>query len=202
MGKIKIGKITSAVGLKGEVKIISYSDDPMRFEMLDHVFMYPVSMSSNNSSVKDGLVRKARAIEKESKDQSEENMTAYYIENIRYKGIQPIIKLEGIEDRTAAEKVRGIEIFMDEEDLPELEEGQYYVRDIVGFEVTDEDGQILGKLKDVVTSSAQDLYIVDPCKNNEREKDILIPGVPEFILDIDLENKKIVVTLPEGLMDI
>ena len=176
--KIKIGKITSAVGLKGEVKIISYSDDPMRFEMLDHIFMYP----KNSSGGEDPL--------------------AYYIENIRYKGIQPILKLEGIDDRNAAEGMRGALIYMDEDDLPELEEGQYYVRDIIGFEVVTDKGQVLGELKDVVTSSAQDLYVVSPHEDLERNSDLMIPGVPEFILDIDTGSKAITVKLPEGLMEI
>ena len=186
MEKIKIGKITSPVGLKGEVKIVSFSDDPMRFEMLDHVFV----------SGKDG------------------SMTDSAIEGIRYKGSGIILKIEGIDDRNASEAARGCELFMDEADLPVLEEGQYYVRDMVGSDIVLEDGTLIGTLKDVLTNTAQDVYVVErrdgPGNVSEGEmggkknakKDLLIPGVPQFILDVDIDEKKIIVRLPEGLMEL
>lgn len=177
MEKIKIGKITSRVGLKGEVKIVSFSDDPMRFEMLDHVFV-----SDKDGRMKDSV-----------------------IEGLRYKGTQIILKIEGIDDRNASEAARGCELFMDEADLPELEEGQFYVRDMVGSDVVLEDGTLIGTLKDVLTNTAQDVYVVkrsDGPGGEKSKNDLLIPGVPQFILEVDIDAKKIVVRLPEGLMEL
>ena len=178
MEKIKIGKITSPVGLKGEVKIVSFSDDPMRFEMLDHVFV-----SGKDGRMKDSV-----------------------IEGLRYKGAQIILKIEGIDDRNASEAARGCELFMDEADLPELEEGQFYVRDMVGADVILEDGTLIGTLKDVLTNTAQDVYVVEragePDGKKKANNDLLIPGVPQFILEVDIDEKKIVVRLPEGLMEL
>lgn len=177
MEKIKIGKITSPVGLKGEVKIVSFSDDPMRFEMLDHVFV-----SGKDGRLKDSV-----------------------IEGLRYKGAQIVLKIEGIDERNASEAARGCELFMDEADLPELEEGQFYVRDMVGSDVVLEDGMLIGTLKDVLTNTAQDVYVVKRSDGPGVEKsknDLLIPGVPQFILEVDIDEKKIVVRLPEGLMEL
>lgn len=175
MERIKIGKITAPVGLKGEVRILSFSEDPYRFEDLEYVYY------------SDG--QKAG------------------IQNVRYKGTQVILKLEGIEDRNASEAARGRELFMDAEDLPELEDGQYYVRDIVGFSVVSVDGEVLGELKDVLTDRAQDLYVVSPVRTDgadhpEKKKDLLIPGAGEIIRSVDIEDKVITVDLPDGLIDL
>ena len=175
MERIKIGKITAPVGLKGEVRILSFSEDPYRFEDLEYVYY------------SDG--QKAG------------------IQNVRYKGTQVILKLEGIEDRNASEAARGRELFMDAEDLPELEDGQYYVRDIVGFSVVSVDGEVLGELKDVLTDRAQDLYVVSPVRTDgtdhpEKKKNLLIPGAGEIIRSVDIEDKVITVDLPDGLIDL
>ena len=146
------------------------------------------------------------------------------IEGIRYKGAQIILKIEGIDDRNASEAARGSELYMDEDDLPELEDGQFYVRDMVGADVVLEDGTILGTLKDVLTNTAQDVYVVSrkeayitdgqgsqqnrynekekPGKKKKANNDLLIPGVPEFILEVDTDKKRITVRLPEGLIEL
>ena len=176
MADIKIGKIVNAHGIKGEVKIISYSDDPGRFEMLESILV--------GGSVS-------------------EDLTEYYIEDVRYKAGSVLLKLEGVDDRNAAEAMKEKFVFMDEDDLPELEDGQYYVRDIVGFDVVDEEGRKLGELKDVQTNTAQDLYIVSrKDADGKKAADLLIPGVDKFILDVDTDGRKITVKLPEGLEEI
>lgn len=189
MEKIKIGKITSPVGLKGEVKIISYSDDPERFEMLDSVY---AQMRRQRNTDTDAGAKEAGYQE-------------LLIENVRYKGSGVILKLEGIDDRNASERARGMELFMDAADLPELEQGQFYVRDIVGFEVRTSAGEVIGTLKDVLTNTAQDVYVVSRTDAESKAAvphDIMIPGVPEFIRSVDAENKVITVELPEGLMEL
>lgn len=173
---IEIGKITSPVGLKGEVKIISYSDEPDRFEYLEGIYIEERGLS-------EPVYRK--------------------IEGVRYKGPSVILKLEGVDDRNGSEALRACVIYIDEDDLPELEEGRYYVRDILGFEVKTEDGKLLGTLKDVQTNTAQDLYVVK--RNDEStggNRDLLIPGSKEFIRVVDLEKKVIEVRLPEGLLEL
>ena len=120
------------------------------------------------------------------------------IENVRLQKNMVILKLEGINDRNAAEASKGKELFITEDDLPELEEGEYYVRDLIGMTVKEEDGNVLGKVNDVIQNTAQDVFDV----TRENGKQLLIPRVDEFVLDIDLESNEITVRLPEGLLDL
>ena len=108
-----------------------------------------------------------------------------------------ILKLEGIDDRNAAEKARGSELFITEADLPELPEGQFYVRDLIGMTVIDaENGNEIGEVRDVIQNTAQDIFDV----KTREGKQVLIPKVPEFIIDIDAETRTIKVKLIEGLI--
>ena len=120
------------------------------------------------------------------------------IENVRLQKNMVVLKLEGINDRNAAEAAKGKELFITEDDLPELEEGEYYVRDLIGMTVKEEDGNVLGKVNDVIQNTAQDVFDV----TRENGKQLLIPRVDEFVLDINLESGEIIVRLPEGLLDL
>lgn len=119
------------------------------------------------------------------------------IENVRLQKNMVILKLEGINDRNAAEAAKGRDIFITEDDLPELEEGEYYVRDLIGMTV-EEDGNVLGKVTDVLQNTAQDVFEVE----RKNGKQLLIPRVDEFVLAIDLDTRKIKVKLPEGLLEL
>jgi len=118
------------------------------------------------------------------------------IEKIRYVKDTVILKLKGIESRDAAEAVKGEDIYIDGEELPELEEDEYYIRDLIGLDVVDDTGAPIGGLCDVIQNSAQDLYEVEMADGRK----ILIPAVEEFIINIDIENKLITVRLIEGLI--
>ena len=120
------------------------------------------------------------------------------IENVRAQKNMVILKLEGADDRNAAEALRGKELYITEDDLPELPEGQYYVRDLIGMSVTEEDGNLLGHVTDVLQNTAQDIFEVE----SENGKKLLIPKVDQFVLDIDAEKREITVRLIEGLLDL
>ena len=109
-----------------------------------------------------------------------------------------ILKLEGADDRNAAEALRGKELYITEDDLPELPEGQYYVRDLIGMSVTEEDGNLLGHVTDVLQNTAQDIFEVE----SENGKKLLIPKVEQFVLDVDAEKREITVRLIEGMLDL
>lgn len=119
------------------------------------------------------------------------------IENVRVQKNMVILKLQGIDDRSAAEAARGRELFITENDLPELEEGEYYVRDLIGMTVK-ENGEVLGKVTDVLQNTAQDVFEVE----RDGGRQLLIPRVDEFILDIDIKTRQIQVKLPEGLTEL
>lgn len=120
------------------------------------------------------------------------------IENVRAQKNMVILKLEGADDRNAAEALRGKELYITEDDLPELPEGQYYVRDLIGMRVTEEDGNLLGHVTDVLQNTAQDIFEVE----SENGKKLLIPKVDQFVLDIDAEKREITVRLIEGMLDL
>ena len=120
------------------------------------------------------------------------------IENVRAQKNMVILKLEGADDRNAAEALRGRELYITEDDLPELPEGRYYVRDLIGMSVTEEDGNLLGHVTDVLQNTAQDIFEVE----SENGKKLLIPKVDQFVLDIDAEKREITVRLIEGMLDL
>ena len=120
------------------------------------------------------------------------------IENVRAQKNMVILKLEGADDRNAAEALRGKELYITEDDLPELPEGQYYVRDLIGMSVTEEDGNLLRHVTDVLQNTAQDIFEVE----SENGKKLLIPKVDQFVLDIDAEKREITVRLIEGMLDL
>jgi len=133
-----------------------------------------------------------------------EELTKIYLENTLYKisGVRymkeiVILKLEGIDDRTEAEKHRGEDIYFDKEDVRILPEDTYYISDLIGLSVINESGSILGTLSDVIQNRAQDLYEVE----KENKSKFLIPAVEEFILKIDMNSRTMTVRLIEGLME-
>jgi 16S rRNA processing protein RimM len=123
--------------------------------------------------------------------------TGYEITAVRYVKDLVILKLKGIDNRTEAEKHKGEDIYIDKTDIRELPEGTYHIFDLIGLNVVNEDGRVLGTLSDVIQNSAQDLYEVE----KENKNKFLIPAVEEFILKIDLQEKTMTVRLIEGLMD-
>lgn len=120
------------------------------------------------------------------------------IQNVRFQGNTVILKLAGIDDRNAAEACKNKDIYITEDELPQLPEDTYYIRDLIGMDVVSEDGKVSGTLSDIITGTAQDLYEV----KLENGKELLIPGVGEFILDININERKITVKLPEGLLEL
>ena len=92
------------------------------------------------------------------------------------------------------EKYKGDYLYVSKEDRFDLPEDSYYIDDLIGFSVLYK-GEKIGVLKEIQTSYVNDIYIVDTPKG-----DILIPAVKEFILEINLENKEIIVDLIEGML--
>lgn len=168
MKDVEIGVVAGASGIKGEVKVKSYAEDPSRFKKIKEI----------------ALVRNGKSSD-------------YEIEHARISGGMVVLKLSGVDDRDAAEKLRAYEVYMDSSDLEPLPEGEHYIRDIIGLEVSDADsGSVLGTLKDVLTDRPQDLYVVRKDDGTE----FMIPAVPEFVKRVSEEDKVIEVSLIEGLL--
>jgi 16S rRNA processing protein RimM len=119
------------------------------------------------------------------------------IEKVRLQKNTVILKIQGVDSLEQGEKLRGQDVYFSAELLEELPSGSYYIRDLIGISVYDRQGNLLGKLKDVIKGAAQDLYEIDT-----GGKMVLLPGVSEFVLQVDLESGRIVVDPPKGLMEL
>lgn len=108
------------------------------------------------------------------------------------------LKVKEINDRNQAELLKGLDVSIPAEMLPELPEGEYYIRDLIGLFCVDENGVQIGVLQDVVQNTSQDLYTI----KLEDGKRIQIPGVEEFLREVDLAGGKIVFRLPDGIMEL
>ena len=120
----------------------------------------------------------------------------FEIESVRYQKKQVLLKLKGIDTIEEAEKYREDYLKIKRNKEEKLPEDTYYIVDLIGLDIYTEGGELLGKLDDVFSTGSNDVYVV---KNSEG-KQILLPAISDVIKNIDLEQKKIVVNLIEGLL--
>lgn len=114
---------------------------------------------------------------------------------------QLILGIEGCNDRSAAEQLRGQELLIDASFLPEPEEDEPYLRDLIGLSVRLEDGTIVGELEDVDFPAGQEMWVIR-APEESGGYEILFPAVPEFVRDIDLSAGMATIAPPEGLLDL
>lgn len=119
------------------------------------------------------------------------------IENARYMRNMVILKLKGIDTRNESESLKNREISIDDKEMKVLEEGEFFIKDLIGLRVQNiENGEIIGVLKEVIQNGPQDIYSIAL----ERGGIALIPAVKEFIKSMSLEDG-IKVKLIPGLID-
>ena len=166
---VNIGRLTAAVGLRGEIRVLLYAEDSENLHVGSRLFLDCKGQES-------------------SKD----------VAAMRFQKGRPVIRLEGVTDRTAAEALSNAEIYIREEDLAELEEGEYYIRDLIGLQVYDRaSGSTLGVVEDVLDNTPQAVYVVRRTDGSE----LLIPAVEAFEREIDPERGIIEVELIPGFLD-
>ncbi len=114
---------------------------------------------------------------------------------------QLILSIEGVDDRTQAEQMRGQELLIDASFLPEPEEDEPYIRDLLGLAVKLENGEVIGEIEDVDFPAGQEMWVIR-APESEGGYEILLPAVPEFVLDIDLSAEVVTIAPPEGLLEL
>ncbi len=164
--RLRVGVITSPHGVHGEVNVFPTTDDPKRFLDLKKIY----------------LDTKKELIECE-------------IKSVKFFKNMVILSFNGMDDRNAIEKFRQCDLLIDREDAMELGEDEYFICDLIGLDIIDEDGKKIGVLKDVMTSAANDVYVVEKTDGEE----LLIPAIRDCILDTSLEEGYIRVHLLPGL---
>lgn len=166
--KLEVGQIVNTFGIKGFVKIYPYVDDISRFDNLKNVYI-----------------------------KSKKQETKLEIEEVKYQKNMVLIKFKGIETVEQAQSLRNAYVEIDRCDAVHLEEGQYFIADLLGLPVFIDTGDKLGILDDIFNNGSTDIYVV----KNELGKQFLLPYIDDVIKDIDLKNGKIIVHLIDGLID-
>lgn len=127
---------------------------------------------------------------------TEATAVAMEIEDVILRQGAVLIKLQGVDDRTAAERLRGALLFVEEQNVQAPPKGAYFVHDIVGCEVRDTEGNMVGTIDDVQKYPAQDLWTIRTATGT-----FLLPAVKEFVKKVDLPKRTVTVRLMEGLRE-
>jgi len=163
---VVIGLLRRAHGVRGEVSAQPVSDMPERFKALERVL------------VRHGGTTREVAVE-----------------GVRRKGGSVLLKLEGVDDRTAAEALTGAEIGVGRNDVCPIPEGTYYVFDLIGCRVVGKDDRDIGLIDDVWKTPANDVFAVKTASG-----EVLIPVVQSVVKEIDLRRKIVRIEEIEGLL--
>lgn len=128
--------------------------------------------------------------------EKKKELQLFQIENVNYNKHTVILKLKGIDTIEQAEEYRNCYIKIDREKEEKLPEGVYYIADLLGLDVYTDEGKLLGKVDDIYNTGSNDIYVV----KDELGKQILLPGIEEVLKQVNLENKKIIVHIIDGLI--
>lgn len=163
-----IGKVVKAFGIRGEIVVRSFADSPGRFGRLKSIFLGPDE-------------RTAREIQVE-------------VVRVEERGVR--LKLVGVDDRTAAEKIVGMLVFVDAKNRVKPPPGRFFVHEVVGLRVLDETGRVVGTVREILKLPGQDVYVIE-----RHGRDIMVPAVKEFVQEIDPVAGVIRVRLIEGMVE-
>lgn len=164
---LQVGVITSTHGIRGEVKVFPTTDDAKRFKSLKQVVL----------------------------DTGKETLSLE-IEGVKYFKQFVILKFKGIDHINEAERYKRRPLLVTREDAVPLEDGEYFIADMIGLKVRTQDEPEFGTLKDVIETGANDVYLIDSREHGE----VLVPAIRECILDIDITGGWMKIHLMEGLV--
>ncbi|NBX66161.1 MAG: 16S rRNA processing protein RimM [Proteobacteria bacterium] len=163
MKRVLIGRITTAHGVRGDVKVQYFLED------LDLMFGDAGVYTS---------------------DTKPDRILLTYKNDL--KGDVVVCSVKGVTDRNVAERLRGTQLYVDEADLPQPDEGTVYLRELEGMEAVTPDGKALGRVLGVRNFGASDLLEIKGKKEN-----YFIPFCEPFLVEIDKENRKVVLNEPD-----
>lgn len=155
---IVFGKITSVHGVRGEVKIYSFTDP------IDNLLNY-----RHWTLRRSGEVRQVELVQG------------------RLQGRLLVAKLKGLDDREEARAFADFEICVPRSLLPQLADGEYYWHQLEGLKVANQDGQLLGKVDHLLETGANDVMVVKPCAGSLDDRERLLPYTGQCVLAVDLD---------------
>lgn len=166
---LQVGIITSTHGVRGEVKVYPTTDDPRRFRRLKKVVL----------------------------DTGREKLNLE-IEGVKFFKQFVILKFKGLDNINDIEKYRQKSLYVTRKNAVRLQRDEYFIADLIGLKVQDEDGTELGTVKDVIETGANDVYEVEMADG----RSLLLPAIKQCILNVDVENGMMQVHVLEGLLDL
>lgn len=166
--RFQVGVISSTHGVRGEVKVFPTTDDVKRFKKLKEVIL----------------------------DTGKEDIILT-IEGVKFFKQFAILKFKDYNNINDIEKYKGKSLYVERANAVRLQKDEYFIADLMGCIVIDEDEKPLGVLKDVLETGANDVYIV----TSPEGKELLFPAIKECVLKVDVENELIQVRVMPGLLD-
>lgn len=118
------------------------------------------------------------------------------IENAWFQKDRIVLKFKGIDSIEDAEQLRAAEVCIDEADAVELEEGEFFDWQLEGCEVATTQGDAVGKVRELMRTGGTEILVIDGV-----EKELLVPFAETICVEVDVENKRIVIDPPEGLLE-
>ena len=120
------------------------------------------------------------------------------IQNVKFFKNMVILKFKGYDNINDIEKYKGKDLLIHRDQAVKLKEDEYFVTDLMGLKVVSEEGTVLGILKEVIPTGANDVYVVQP----ENGKELLLPAIKDCILNVDLEKGIMTIHLMDGLLEL
>lgn len=167
--KFQVGIFSSTHGVHGEFKVFPTTDDVKRFKQLKTVIM----------------------------DTGKTTFEAQ-VENVKFFKQFAILKIKGYDSLNDIEPLKGSTLWVDRENAVKLEKDEYFVADLEGLQVVTDEGKELGILEEVLSTGANDVYIV---KNSEG-KEYYLPAIKECVLKVDMKKEIITVHMMPGLEEL
>ena len=164
----QVGVISSTHGVHGEVKVYPTTDDPKRFLKLKEVLL-----------------------------DTPKGYMSLKVEKVRFFKQMVIVKFEGYDTIESIQMYRQKGLFVPREQAVPLAEDEYYVADLLGMDVYLEDGELFGKVKDVMQSAANDVYIIRSLSHGE----VLLPAIADCVKEVSVEDNRMVIHLLDGLVE-
>lgn len=166
---LQVGAILDTHGLRGEVKVFPTTDDPSRYDDLEEVELL----------TKEG------------------NYLHLEIERVRYFKNLVIVKFKNYDHINDIEQYKKCNLYVTRENAVELEADEYFVADLIGLTAKTDEGEELGQIKDVLTTGANDVYVIDT-----KEGELLVPAIHDCVQEVDLEAGVMMLHLLPGLRDL
>lgn len=165
---LRIGVVTTTHGIRGEVKVFPTTDDVTRFKTCDEVILM-----------------------------TREGELTLHVEGAKFFKNIVILKFREFNNINEVERFRKCDLMVTRENALPLKEGQYYLCDVIGANVMEEDGSPIGMVTDVIETGANNVFVIQ----TEEGREVLFPVIPECIKSVDTSKGVVTAHIMKGLME-